>query len=652
MRDQADAQPTPMSAVPPEGRLDSWKEIAAHLGRGIRTVQRWEREEGLPVHRLAHDKRGSIYARKEELAAWWESRRRSLSNPAASEAVDSAVTPRLERVTRAAATTSWPALSSDARLLAYVSDAGQDGTPPQIWLQQIGGAAIRLTDGDREYSNLSFSPDDTRIIFTASDATGTHAYEVPTLGGEARLLRRSVSVARCSPDDEWLACVPLDGPGIRIAARGGAGFRSIGSELVDISSLTWLPDTHALMVQARSNPSREPEWWIVPAAGGSLSDTGLNRSLRERGIFPLPGSAAWVDNALVFAAVGAVGVNLYRQRFVRSSLQTTGPFEQLTVGYESASMPAAAAGRVAFVSSGVSTNLWSLPVDANGIAHGALGRMTRGPGPIGHLTITRDFRTLAYFAARLGEGGVSLRDLETGADRVVTQGPAGGKGYPAISPSGRQLAYGMRVPDRRPIFIADLPADSYRTLGEDCNGRPCEWVDERLLIIERFARLHSIAIIDTETAAQCDLLAHSDQSIKNPRLSPDRHWLAFDATRPGEPSSVMVARLRIDSLIPESEWILVDRAASHPFWSADGHLLYYLPTGANPMIRSLVRARRFEAQRGPGGEPIAVYASSEMVMAAFLPGPTPIATPEQIVLVLGDFRGDVWIMELAAAGDR
>ncbi len=34
-------------------RLDSWKEIAAYLKRGARTVQRWEREEGLPVHRLA-----------------------------------------------------------------------------------------------------------------------------------------------------------------------------------------------------------------------------------------------------------------------------------------------------------------------------------------------------------------------------------------------------------------------------------------------------------------------------------------------------------------------------------------------------------------------------------------------------------------------
>jgi DNA-binding transcriptional regulator YiaG len=36
-------------------RLDSWKEIAAYLKRGARTVQRWEREERLPVHRLPHE---------------------------------------------------------------------------------------------------------------------------------------------------------------------------------------------------------------------------------------------------------------------------------------------------------------------------------------------------------------------------------------------------------------------------------------------------------------------------------------------------------------------------------------------------------------------------------------------------------------------
>jgi hypothetical protein len=46
-----------MHDEPIEGRLDSWKEIAAYLGRAIRTVQRWEREEGLPVHRLMHENR-------------------------------------------------------------------------------------------------------------------------------------------------------------------------------------------------------------------------------------------------------------------------------------------------------------------------------------------------------------------------------------------------------------------------------------------------------------------------------------------------------------------------------------------------------------------------------------------------------------------
>jgi TolB-like protein len=56
------------------GRLDSWKEIAAYLRRGARTVQRWEREEGLPVRRLQHAKLGSVYAFRHELDAWFEGR--------------------------------------------------------------------------------------------------------------------------------------------------------------------------------------------------------------------------------------------------------------------------------------------------------------------------------------------------------------------------------------------------------------------------------------------------------------------------------------------------------------------------------------------------------------------------------------------------
>jgi TolB-like protein/Flp pilus assembly protein TadD len=63
------------SASPPsDKRLDSWKEIAAYLNRDVTTVQRWEKREGMPVHRHQHDKRGSVYALAGELNAWAKNR--------------------------------------------------------------------------------------------------------------------------------------------------------------------------------------------------------------------------------------------------------------------------------------------------------------------------------------------------------------------------------------------------------------------------------------------------------------------------------------------------------------------------------------------------------------------------------------------------
>ena len=56
-------------------RLDSWKEIAAYLGRGERTAKRWESERSLPVHRVPGEGRGSVYALTAELDEWLTSRR-------------------------------------------------------------------------------------------------------------------------------------------------------------------------------------------------------------------------------------------------------------------------------------------------------------------------------------------------------------------------------------------------------------------------------------------------------------------------------------------------------------------------------------------------------------------------------------------------
>ena len=53
--------------------LTSWKEIASHSGKSIRTVQRWERESGFPVRRPRNGRRGTVVSSTEEIDAWLRS---------------------------------------------------------------------------------------------------------------------------------------------------------------------------------------------------------------------------------------------------------------------------------------------------------------------------------------------------------------------------------------------------------------------------------------------------------------------------------------------------------------------------------------------------------------------------------------------------
>ncbi|HVH89228.1 MAG TPA: hypothetical protein VM912_21110 [Terriglobales bacterium] len=54
--------------------LNSWKEIATYLGRGVRTVQRWEAQLGLPIHRPAGKDHSAVLAFSSELDQWLDSR--------------------------------------------------------------------------------------------------------------------------------------------------------------------------------------------------------------------------------------------------------------------------------------------------------------------------------------------------------------------------------------------------------------------------------------------------------------------------------------------------------------------------------------------------------------------------------------------------
>jgi hypothetical protein len=50
--------------------FNGWKEIAAYLRKGVRTVQRYERTLGLPIRRPAGKLSGAVLATKAELDAW------------------------------------------------------------------------------------------------------------------------------------------------------------------------------------------------------------------------------------------------------------------------------------------------------------------------------------------------------------------------------------------------------------------------------------------------------------------------------------------------------------------------------------------------------------------------------------------------------
>jgi hypothetical protein len=50
--------------------LTSWKEIANYMGKGVRTVQRWEQDFGLPVRRPCGSSKKAVLARPSDLDSW------------------------------------------------------------------------------------------------------------------------------------------------------------------------------------------------------------------------------------------------------------------------------------------------------------------------------------------------------------------------------------------------------------------------------------------------------------------------------------------------------------------------------------------------------------------------------------------------------
>jgi Tol biopolymer transport system component len=678
----------------PGDRLDSWKEIASYLDRGVRTVQRWEREEGLPVHRLQHEKRGTVYAYRRELDEWWKGRGARLSAAEHTEAnlredrgpgflrqvplvlaaaavivlglIGTAtwlwqqpdVQPlTLQRVTTSDSRLLHATLSPDGRLVAYLSDGGRESAPLQVWVQQVGSpTGIQITHEDAEAVTFpTFSPDSTRVLYTRGSRQRRDVYEISALGGTPRLLLANARRARYSPDGRWLAYLGMDSH-LYVKSADTGETRKLTRGLTGGRAPAWAPDSRRLLVGARRDAATEPDLWIVPVDGGAPIETELAQTLRKRGFDPgwLSVSLVWAtDDEIVFSGRNQDGWSIWRQRLNRSTWKADGEPERLTTGTTVEWWPSVAGNKLAYISSHVDRNIWMVPADTNaGTVTGTLRRVTRGPGATTYPSLSRDGRVLAFASERSGNWDIYVKDLTSGKEVVLAGGPER-QMYAALSEDGLNVAFGVVTSDAevtRPAYVTTVADGRVQKLCDDCNGRPAVWAqDGRNLLLERFGGPRvSVAVMNTETGAQVDLLRSEQHSVSRPRVSSDGQWIAFEVSRPGSGPAAFVARMEGLNPIPSSKWVQIDRDALMPAWSPDGRLLYFV-AGISSQSHT-IRARRFDPVTGhPAGESFDVLPLEERIVTQFLNrGVALIAAPDRIFITLASFTGDVWVTTLAA----
>jgi Tol biopolymer transport system component len=332
------SQGAPPPVSPLEDRLDSWKEIGAYLNRDVTTVQRWEKREGMPVHRHLHDRMGSVYASRAELDAWARSRNlratqesgnnTSFSNSTAPRRRPAFLTSVTGRKSLLALTVVVAALgivailwvqkteyfwrnpiadarfqtitdfdgseqaatvSRDGHFVAFLSD--RDG-PMDVWVTQVGsGQFHNLTRGSApelvnpSVRTLGFSPDGSLVTFWVrkqggSRGTDISIWGVPTLGGQPSPYLEGVAEYEWSHDGTRLA-YHTPGPGDPLFVSEGnrrAEGRSIYTAPTGLHSHfpSWSPDGTFIYFVQGSLPDKLDIWRIAPTSGSPYRITSHN----------------------------------------------------------------------------------------------------------------------------------------------------------------------------------------------------------------------------------------------------------------------------------------------------------------------------------------------------------------------------------------
>ena len=256
----------PQAQAAEKGRLDSWKKIAAHFNRDVKTVQRWEHREGMPVHRHVHDKQGSVYAFRSELDLWWQSRRGKLpDSPDRQPEFLSAPPPvHSSPASPKAPQTPDTAIAPDSQASRFMRLIKR----PSAWAATIVALLLLI------YAVLRFGhPAETAWRNPLVNATFTRLTDWPGIEQAAEI----------SPNGRWVSFL-ADHDGqmdVWLTQIGSGSYRNVTHgnriELVNplIRILDFSGDGSLVTVWTRSSDGSHPEdinLMAAPIAGGELRD--------------------------------------------------------------------------------------------------------------------------------------------------------------------------------------------------------------------------------------------------------------------------------------------------------------------------------------------------------------------------------------------
>jgi Tol biopolymer transport system component len=633
--------PRPDSAAPPPGkppddRLDSWKDIAAHLKRDVSTVQRWEKREGMPVHRHFHDKLGSVYASRAELDAWSRSRR---PGPVAGEISETAgegdssrppVAParrrlawlalacgilaglgaavwfvrgtnarqrnpladaRFTHLTDFEGTEHAAAISRDGSFVAFLSD--RDG-PTDVWLTQVGtGQFHNLTHGAlRELVNpslrtLGFSPDATLVFLwvrrpDAPPAGGISVWAVPTMGGTPRLYLEDVAELDWSHGGSRLVYhTPAAGDPLFVKERDRPGRQVFAAPPGQHGHFPiWSPDDRLIYFVQGTLPDEMDVWRLEP--GGAPERLTFHNSHVSH--------PAFLDRrTLIYLARAEDGSGpwLYAMDVRRREPR------RISFGVETYTSLAASldGSRLVVTVANPKGTLWRLPI-SDGVSDATVPRRITLPAGTGR-SPRFGSSSLLYVSSQGGSEGIWK--LTSGTAVALWSAPgARVVGGPALSRDGGRIAVTIEERGRTRLVAMEEDGTDVRVLDESLDFRGA------------------------------------------PAWAPDGQSIVVAANRAGIPQLMRVP-LHAGTPAP-----LVPEYALDPTWSPDGRFLVY--SGPDVGTTFMVKAVTGEGRPHPFSSLTLTRGARRL---AFVPG-----RPALVVLRGEIAHKDFWLVDLETLSER